>query len=106
MKHKKVLKLIEEISNSNPIMYDIFLRGSCCNLYFILKTVFPKAKAYFNIEHIITKIDGKYYDITGEVSSEGYIPIEEMYTDKYKDDESIKAGEMYNPNLKTRYEST
>lgn len=107
-KHQKIIQLITEISNSNPIMQDIFLSGSCCNFYFILKSVFPEAKALFNIDHIITKINNKHYDITGcinknEVIKNKYIPIDEIYFNKYKNDESVKTSEMYDPTNKTKY---
>lgn len=108
LKYIKVLRLIKEISNSNPIMKDIFLAGSCCNFFFILKSVFPEAKAFFNIDHVITKIGDRYFDITGEIPNEEFIkkrysPIDEFYPDKYKTDESVKAGEMYNPKGKDKY---
>lgn len=107
-KHNRVINLITEISNSNPIIEDIFLNGSCCNFYFILKSVFPESVAYFNIEHVITKIGNRYYDITGEISlkefsDKKYMPINEFYPNKYKDDKSIKSGEMYSSLYKHEY---
>lgn len=107
-KHEKILSLIKEISNSNPVMQDIFLRGSCLNFHFILKEVFADAKAYFNIDHVISKIDERYYDITGEISAkevakQRYSPIEDIYATKYKTDESMRNGEMYDPTDKTKY---
>jgi len=66
--NEKVLQLITEIRNSNPVMEDIFLYGSCCNFHYILKAVFPQARALFNICHVITYIDGMYYDITGQIN--------------------------------------
>lgn len=109
--HQKAINLIHEISMSNTIIKEIFLKGSCCNLYFILKSVFPEAKAYFNVDHIITKIDKKYYDITGEISlkevtKKGYKPINKIYPNKYNTDESIKQSEMYLLKNKPIYTST
>ena len=37
------------------------------NFFVILKSIFPNSVAYYNSDHIITKIDDKYYDITGQV---------------------------------------
>lgn len=98
----KITTLLSELRNSNPIIQDIFLNGSCCNLYFILKAVYPSAEAYYNHEHVITKIDGKFYDITGEVSSKGYSPIGDVFT-MYKTDQGIKSGSMCDPENKTQY---
>lgn len=108
LQHKKILSLIDEISKANPIMEDIFLYGSCCNFHFILKSVFPEAKAHFNIAHVITQIGDKYYDITGEINTNDvlknrYLPIGEIYAYKYKTDESIKSGLMYDPIKKDKY---
>ena len=45
----------------------MYTEGSCYHFYLILKEVFPDAEPYYDNDHIVTKIDGKFYDITGEV---------------------------------------
>jgi hypothetical protein len=45
----------------------VYTEGSCYHFYLILKSVFPNAEPYYDLDHIITKINDKYYDITGEV---------------------------------------
>jgi len=45
----------------------VYTEGSCYHFYLILKQVFPDAKPHYDADHIITEIDGKFYDITGEV---------------------------------------
>jgi hypothetical protein len=45
----------------------VYTEGSCYHFYSILKQVFPQAIALFDNDHIVTEIDGKIYDITGEV---------------------------------------
>lgn len=51
----------------------IYTNGGCYRFHKILKAVFPTAiPCYFGhediiIEHVVTKLDGKYYDITGEI---------------------------------------
>lgn len=45
----------------------VYTEGSCYHFYLILKQVFPNAEPYFDLDHIITKIGDKFYDITGEV---------------------------------------
>lgn len=50
--------------------------GGCLKFAFVLKSVF-EADIYYNSNHCITLIDGKYYDINGVVeNAEGYLPIE------------------------------
>jgi len=46
---------------------EVYTEGSCYHFYLILKEVFPQANPHYDMNHMITEIDGKYYDITGEV---------------------------------------
>lgn len=62
-----VEKFIASIRDSFIGSQQVYTEGSCYHLYLILKSVFPSAKPYYNTYHIITKIDNKFYDITGEV---------------------------------------
>lgn len=48
-------------------MGTIFTEGSCFNLYLLLKQIWPQAECYYDDNHIITKIDNKFYDINGVV---------------------------------------
>jgi hypothetical protein len=49
------------------------LHGSCFRLYLLLKEAWPEAEAWYNSDHVITKIGNKFYDIRGEVAPEGHI---------------------------------
>ncbi len=51
----------------------VYTNGSCLKFHQILKAVFPSAEAYYSdprCDHVVTKIDGHFYDITGIVSGE------------------------------------
>jgi hypothetical protein len=63
----KVEKFISVIRDSFIGSQQVYTEGSCYHFFLILKEVFPEAEAYYDLDHIITKIDGKFYDITGEV---------------------------------------
>lgn len=66
-------------------MEDIFLKGSCLNLYLILRNIFPEAVPYYNSDHIITKIDDRFYDIKGTVlDNKDYIPYEKYGKEMFK----------------------
>lgn len=71
-KHRKILNIISNIRNSHTEMQNIFLYGSCINLFLILHSVFQDAEPYYNVGHVITKIDNRFYDISGTVSGVGY----------------------------------
>lgn len=77
----KVLNFIKEFKGNdiqNIIMTELFTKGNCYQFYKILKSVFNKAEAYFigqnecEWEHIITKINNKYYDINGLINISEY----------------------------------
>jgi len=69
------LFLINEINLSFDGAEYIYKNGSCYQLYKILESVFPNAKPYYKDDHVVTKINGKYYDITGLVS-DNYEPYD------------------------------
>lgn len=94
VKHRNVINFITEVRNSHSEMSNIFSSGSCLNFYMILRRVFPESKPYFNVDHIITKIGKKYYDINGVVLGlDGYLPYHDYYNKKGMS-RSIK--QMYN----------
>jgi len=63
----EVKDFIATIRDSFIGSQQVYTEGSCYHFYLILKAVFPQAECWYDEEHIITKIDGKYYDITGEI---------------------------------------
>ena len=87
----KVENFLKELKDSADIQYKIFTEGSCFRLYCILKTIWEDAQVYWSDRdgHAITKIDGKYYDIGGQVSSKyiedmGYYLVPENQEEGYK----------------------
>lgn len=82
-RHPKILRFIASIRNSFPESVKTYTQGCCFGFHLILKEVFPDATAYYNSDHVITKVDDKFYDITGEVTGEGYLPMIGHYTTYY-----------------------
>ena len=69
MEHKRVMDLIKAVRGSFLEAGIVYTMGACYGFYQILKAFDPKAKAYIELpdkQHIVTKINGKYYDIKGE----------------------------------------
>lgn len=64
----KVEEFISTIRDSIVGSQEIYTGGSCYHFYKILKFVFPEAEAFYDQDHVVTKIDGNYYDITGKIS--------------------------------------
>jgi hypothetical protein len=62
-----VEKFIAAIRDSFIGSQQVYTEGSCYHFYLILKQVFPNAEPYYDLDHVLTKIEDKYYDITGEV---------------------------------------
>ncbi|KAB7891426.1 hypothetical protein [Poseidonibacter ostreae] len=73
----KVEKIIRTIRESFVGSVTVYTKGSCYGFHKILKEIFPDAVAFYKDEHIVSKIDNKYYDITGEVK-ENFIPLDEV----------------------------
>ena len=66
-KEQEIEKFIQLVRDSFIESQQVYTEGSCYHFYLILKQVFPEAKAYYDADHIITKIGDRFYDITGEV---------------------------------------
>ena len=86
MANSHVIQTIRLIRDSHSEMTNIFSYGSCMNFHFILKHHYPQAELYYSIlhGHVITKIDGQFYDITGQVTRdlEEYQPLKTLYSEK------------------------
>lgn len=87
-----VLNFISTIRESFDESKKVYTQGSCYHFYKILKCVFPDAIAYYDMDHIITRIGDKYYDINGEYTDlKNYLPLtdypnslKQAHTWKYK----------------------
>lgn len=75
----EVLDFIALIRNSAPdLQAKIFSEGACYQFYLILKAMYPQAVPYHDMNHVITMIDGRFYDITGEVKRGNHELMEEV----------------------------
>lgn len=63
----RVESFIAKVRDSFVGSQDVYTNGSCYHFYLILKEVFPDAECYYDEDHVVTKIDDKFYDITGEI---------------------------------------
>ncbi|MDC3414288.1 hypothetical protein [Terrihalobacillus insolitus] len=79
----KPIDFISVLKKSDVYIEQIYLNGGCYQFYKILRTMFPSAKPYINANknHVVTMIDGYFYDITGKVFG-NYLPLT-------KDDEKM-----------------
>ena len=100
-KQRKILNIIAEIRSSHSEITNIFSYGSCLNFHLILRAIYPEAKPWYNVSHIITEIDGKFYDISGCVSSKGYLEYGTFYSKRrmsrsfsqmYRAEYDVKSG--------------
>lgn len=83
-------RIVTLIRNSFPQASIVYTRGSCGQLYKILKEIFPNAKAFSDGDHIITKVGNNFYDINGAVKdTRGFLPCkdnEQLLLNKYMGD--------------------
>lgn len=78
-----MLRFINALHQTDRYIEMIYMNGACYQFHLLLKTFFPESKPYISKEkdHVITKYEGKYYDITGEVSGNWYTPMTESEID-------------------------
>ena len=72
--HEAILEIIEyytEIFGVYP-----FLNGGCGVMFRLLHSHFPEARPYYDSDHVITRINNRYYDATGEVEIGNHILLE------------------------------
>lgn len=69
-----ILQFINAIREADEYIETIFLYGSCYRFHLLLKKFFPECEPLIaeHKGHVISEYRGKYYDITGEVSGNGY----------------------------------
>lgn len=73
----EILSLIKVIRDSFPNAVEVYTKGSCFQFALILSTVFRDGEIYYNEDHAIFENQGYFYDITGEVSGEGYMNVKD-----------------------------
>jgi hypothetical protein len=78
-----MLQFINEIRKTDRYIEIIYMNGACYQFYLLLNKFFPGSKPYISKakDHVITKYNGNYYDITGEVSGNWYTPMTEIEID-------------------------
>lgn len=88
----KILNFLEKLRISHKEMVNIYTKGSCYNLYLLLDCVFPNCEAWYDGNHIITKIKKDFFDIEGIVTDvENYEPLHNFFS---KDDAIIVVKEL------------
>lgn len=70
------LDFITRIREIYPAKYEEFAHG-CLKFHLLLKAIYPQCNGFYNSFHIISQIDGNFYDIDGiaEKTSD-YLPVE------------------------------
>jgi len=63
-----VEELITAIRQSFGGSIAVYTMGNCYQFYEILKVAFPYAEAYYDGNHVWTKIGDDYYDIRGKAN--------------------------------------
>lgn len=92
-----IIQFLKELKHSYHKNEIIYTEGSCFRLYSILKAIFYQAIPYYSVldGHWITKIDGKFYDINGEICPE-YV-AQKRYE---KEENTIVLASAYIPTYK------
>ena len=74
--HADVITFLFLLRQLHPELEHQCLNGSCFRLHQLLKLVFPGAEPWYDHDHVITLIGGRFYDIRGEVlADDKWIPF-------------------------------
>ena len=97
MAYINILEFIATIRDSFEGSVEVYTQGSCYKFYLILKEVFPEAIAYYDVNHVITKIGDEFYDITGIVKCENHVPMHDNFPDSklYEKEHKISRDMFY-----------
>jgi len=87
----EVFKGIDE--SSRELMEEIYMRGDCGRFHLILNLAFPEAVPYVfkgkYFLHVLSKIDGRYYDIKGLATFERF-KDEEGYEEAFENAKTLE----------------
>lgn len=63
-------RVVKCLRDSDRYIETIFLNGGCYRFHHFLKSMYPEAEPYMDINkgHVVTKLFGKFFDITGVLS--------------------------------------
>lgn len=87
MNENEIIDYINLFKSASPELIErIFLNGGCYKFHLILKKLYPDAIPYkvgyrkHSIEHIVSKIGDRYFDIKGVFNfhKSGYIYIDKL----------------------------
>ena len=95
--NKQIINIIKSIRESFGASIAVYRMGNCYQFYEILKTIYNDAEAYYDGNHVWTKINDRFYDILGEkdlsnvniIKVEGDL-IERLSKNKYSDERRKK----------------
>ena len=76
-------KFIKAIRQTDKYIEMIYMNGACYQFHLLLSAFFQDCIPFINHEknHVITKYQDKFYDITGEVSGDNYTQMTQSEID-------------------------
>ncbi len=75
-----ILTFIDELRSTDRYIHHIYTKGGCYRFHILLSKMYKGCTPYIseNMDHIITRYKGKFYDINGEVTClDGYGKLRE-----------------------------
>lgn len=70
MSKPRLSDFLHHLRQTHPDMVRIFSNGGCFQLYRMIKMFIPQAIAHYSQDagHVYVEVEGRFYDITGEVT--------------------------------------
>ncbi|WGH15473.1 hypothetical protein [Pseudomonas phage PA_LZ02] len=75
--HDRVLRLVSAVRESRSDSVQAYTQGGCYQFFLVLRAAFPGAVPYYDgvQGHVLTRIGGRLYDVTGEVRCPQAYPL-------------------------------
>jgi hypothetical protein len=78
----EVLAFLAALRDVHPDMARYGLNGGCFRVYLLLKQAFPGAEAWYDSDHVLTRIGDHFYDIRGQVEPVSAVGAEYLRMDR------------------------
>lgn len=92
--HIHVLSFLAILRGAHPDMAYIYTHGSCYRLFLLLRNAFEAVVPYHSLDHVVSLIEGRFYDITGEVHGD-YRPMDDAAHARHR--HCRAGGEIHHP---------
>lgn len=76
MRQAQIEAVLGRMRDLHPELMHKCLNGSCFKLFLLLRVIWPDAEAWYDGDHVLTLLDGQFWDVRGCVEPGRHIKME------------------------------